>query len=139
MDTYFGNALTLFVKHKRGWLVPFNVLSISRTLNMTRQNMDGQCVIGHDLRGNWTWHPTWHWSRDGLEFSQYLISRESASLVSSRTLRTVKWNYHIVSFSENTITKSSNLRIILFLLSRHGSYKFGFPLDQNMFLKWFSY
>jgi hypothetical protein len=58
--------------------------------------------------------------RDSLEFSRYLMSWESASLVSSRPLRTVKWNCHIVSFSENTITKSSNL------LSS--------PQDQNMVL-----
>ena len=58
-------------------------------------------------------------SRDSRELSRYLISRELASLVSSRTLRTDKGNYHIVSFSENIITKSNNVRIFLFLFSRH--------------------
>ena len=75
---------------------------------------------------------------DGQEFSWYLISRESASLILSRTLRTFKWNYHIVSFSENTFTKRSNLRMGLFLLGRHSSYKYFFPPDQNMPLQWFS-
>ena len=58
-------------------------------------------------------------ARDCQEFSQYLISLDSTSLILSWTLTTVKWNYLIVLFSENTIIKSSNLRMIMILFSRH--------------------
>ena len=129
--TYFDGIL----RKRDDMIISFNCSQWSRRYErgwFSRYEISWEFSAISGWVGGWI---SWLEARDNQEFSRYLISRESASLVSSRSLRKLKWNYHIVSFSENTITKSSNLRIFLFLLSRHGSYKYCFTLDQNMFFK----